>query len=35
MLTRYSAGYGIGPMLWSSMSEVPIIGENSLSQMTI
>lgn len=28
MLTRHSAGYGIGPMLWSSMSEVPIIGRN-------
>lgn len=27
-LTLFVAGYGIGPMLWSPMSEIPQIGRN-------
>lgn len=29
-LTLYVAGYGLGPMIWAPMSEVPFIGRNPI-----
>ncbi|KAI1777657.1 benomyl/methotrexate resistance protein [Hypoxylon cercidicola] len=29
-LSLFTLGYGLGPMLWSPMSEIPILGRNSL-----
>lgn len=34
-LTLFVAGYGIGPMLWSPMSEVPQIGRNPVYILTL
>ena len=34
-LTLFVAGYGLGPLLWSPMSEVPQIGRNSVYIATL
>ena len=34
-LTLFVAGYGIGPMLWSPMSEIPQIGRNPIYLATL
>lgn len=34
-LTLFVAGYGVGPMLWSPMSEVPQIGRNPVYILTL
>ena len=34
-LTLYVAGYGLGPLLWSPMSEVPQIGRNPVYIATL
>ncbi|CAJ2504903.1 Uu.00g122970.m01.CDS01 [Anthostomella pinea] len=34
-LTLFVAGYGLGPMLWSPMSEIPQIGRNPIYQGTL
>ena len=34
-LTLFVAGYGVGPMLWSPMSEIPFIGRNPVYILTL
>ncbi|KAF2472291.1 benomyl/methotrexate resistance protein [Lindgomyces ingoldianus] len=34
-LTLYVAGYGLGPMVWAPMSEIPFIGRNPVYMMTL
>lgn len=34
-LTLFVAGYGIGPMIWSPMSEIPFIGRNPIYLATL
>ena len=34
-LTTFVAGYGVGPMLWSPMSEIPQIGRNPIYLATL
>ena len=34
-LTIFVAGYGLGPMLWSPMSEIPQIGRNPIYISTL
>lgn len=34
-LTLFVAGYGIGPMIWSPMSEIPMIGRNPIYLATL
>ena len=34
-LTLFVAGYGLGPMLWSPMSEIPQIGRNPIYLATL
>ncbi|KAL9092333.1 MAG: hypothetical protein Q9165_004507 [Trypethelium subeluteriae] len=34
-LTLFVAGYGLGPMLWSPMSEIPFIGRNPVYILTL
>lgn len=31
----WESGYGLGPMLWSPMSEIPAIGRNSIYIWTL
>lgn len=32
-LSAFVAGYGLGPMLWSPMSEIPAIGRNPVCKL--
>ena len=34
-LTLFVAGYGVGPMLWSPMSEIPFVGRNPVYILTL
>ncbi|KAI9713845.1 MAG: hypothetical protein M1820_000575 [Bogoriella megaspora] len=34
-LTLFVAGYGVGPMLWSPMSEIPMVGRNPVYILTL
>lgn len=34
-LSLFVAGYGLGPLLWAPMSEVPIIGRNPVYIFTL
>ncbi|KAK7190696.1 multidrug resistance protein [Paraphaeosphaeria sporulosa] len=34
-LSMYTVGYGLGPMLWSPLSEVPVIGRSSIFFWTL
>lgn len=34
-LTLFVAGYGVGPMLWSPMSEIPQVGRNPIYLATL
>ncbi|KAB2577382.1 Caffeine resistance protein 5 [Lasiodiplodia theobromae] len=34
-LTLFVAGYGVGPMIWSPMSEIPTIGRNPVYFLTL
>ncbi|KAI1344804.1 MFS transporter [Xylariaceae sp. FL0016] len=34
-LTLFVAGYGLGPMLWSSLSEIPQVGRNPIYILTL